>query len=78
MRGSALPSRVVVPAVVLAIAAALRLWGLGTPDQLYGDEPYYVFDAAAYIGGGTLEPIGDDPPMVLINEKAHLGAPALF
>ncbi len=60
--GSALSSRVVVPAVVLVIAAGLRLWGLGTPDQLYGDESYYVFDAAAYLGGGIVEPIGDDPP----------------
>ena len=27
-----------------------------------GTSTYYVFDAAAYLGGGIVEPIGDDPP----------------
>ena len=77
VRGSALPSRVVVPVVVLAIAAALRLWGLGSPDQPYGDESYYVFDAAAYLGGGIVEPIGDDPPAVRIADEATWVHPPL-
>ena len=51
-----------MPAVVLAIAAGLRLWGLGAPGQLYGDESYYVFDASAYLGGAIVNPIGEGPP----------------
>jgi dolichyl-phosphate-mannose-protein mannosyltransferase len=53
------------------------LWGLGTPDQLYGDESYYVFDAAAYIGGGILDPIGDHPPAVRIADEATWVHPPL-
>ena len=51
-------SRVVLPAFVLLIAAGLRLWGLASPTHLYGDEQYYVFDAAVYMGGGIGDPIG--------------------
>ena len=75
--GFAISSRVVVPAVVLAVAAGLRLWGLGTPDQLYGDESYYVFDAAAYLGGGIVDPIGEDPPAVRIADEATWVHPPL-
>jgi len=34
-----------VPAVVLLVAAGLRLWGLGDPHELVFDETYYVKDA---------------------------------
>lgn len=37
--------RWVGPAAVLLVAAALRLWGLGSPHQLIFDETYYVKDA---------------------------------
>jgi dolichyl-phosphate-mannose-protein mannosyltransferase len=70
-------SRIAVPAVVLAIAAGLRLWGLGAPGQLYGDESYYVFDASAYLGGAIVDPIGDAPPTVRIADEATWVHPPL-
>jgi dolichyl-phosphate-mannose-protein mannosyltransferase len=72
-----IPSRIAVPAVVLAIAAGLRLWGLGAPGQPYGDESYYVFDAAAYLGGGIVDPIGDNPPAVRIADEGTWVHPPL-
>jgi dolichyl-phosphate-mannose-protein mannosyltransferase len=77
VRRVAIPSRVAVPGLVLLIAAGLRLWGLGTPSQPYGDESYYVFDAAAYLGGGTMDPIGDEPPAVRIADEATWVHPPL-
>ncbi len=77
MQRVAVPSRIFVPAAVLLLAAGLRLWGLGAPGQLYGDENYYVFDAAAYLGGGTLDPIGADPPAVRIADEATWVHPPL-
>jgi dolichyl-phosphate-mannose-protein mannosyltransferase len=74
---AALPSRIVVPALVLLIAAGLRLWGLGTPGQPYGDESYYIFDAAAYLGGGIVDPIGDHPPTVRIADEGSWVHPPL-
>ena len=68
------PSRVAVPAVVLMIAAVLRLWGLPSPPSLYWDEQYYVFDAEVYLGGGIGQPIGNRPP-VKIATKAR-GSPS--
>jgi dolichyl-phosphate-mannose-protein mannosyltransferase len=72
-----IPSRIAVPAVVLAIAAGIRLWGLGAPGQPYGDEGYYVFDAAAYLGGGIVDPIGDHPPAVRIADEGTWVHPPL-
>ncbi len=77
MHRVAIPSRIVVPALVLLIAAGLRLWGLGAPGQPYGDESYYVFDAAAYLGGGTVNPIGDDPPAARIADEGTWVHPPL-
>ena len=77
MHDSPYPSRIVVPAVVLLIAAGLRLWGLGAPGQPYGDESYYVFDASAYLGGAIVDPIGDEPPAVRIADEATWVHPPL-
>jgi dolichyl-phosphate-mannose-protein mannosyltransferase len=73
----AIPSRVAVPVVVLVIAGALRLWGLAAPAQPIGDESYYVFDAAAYLGGGIVDPIGDHPPAERIADEATWVHPPL-
>jgi dolichyl-phosphate-mannose--protein O-mannosyl transferase len=72
-----IPSSVAVPVVVLAIAAGLRLWGLGDPGQPYGDESYYVFDAAVYLGGGIVDPIGTNPPAVRIADEGTWVHPPL-
>ena len=77
MQRAAIPSRVAVPGVVLLIAAGLRLWGLGAPDQPYGDEAYYVFDAAAYLGGGIVDPIGEKPPAARIADEGTWVHPPL-
>ena len=77
MHQRSIPRSVAVPLIVLAIAAGLRLWGLASPDQPYGDEPYYAFDAAAYLGGGTVGPIGADPPAVRIADEGTWVHPPL-
>ncbi len=77
VHGVAIPSRFAVPALVLLVAAGLRLWGLEAPGQTYGDESYYVFDASAYLGGTTLEPIGHEPPDVRIADEATWVHPPL-
>ena len=77
MHQRSIPSSVAVPVIVLAIAAGLRLWGLASPDQPYGDESYYVFDAAAYLGGGIVDPIGADPPAVRIADEGTWVHPPL-
>ena len=77
MHRVAIPSRLFVPAAVLLLAAGLRLWGLGAPGQLYGDENYYVFDASAYLGGAILDPIGAEPPAVRIADEATWVHPPL-
>lgn len=77
MHRVAIPSRVAVPAVVLVLAACLRFWGLGAPGQPYGDESYYVVDAAAYLGGGIVDPIGEEPPAVRIADEGTWVHPPL-
>ena len=51
--------------------------GLGAPDQPYGDESYYVFDAAVYLGGGIVDPIGADPPAARIADEGTWVHPPL-
>jgi dolichyl-phosphate-mannose-protein mannosyltransferase len=77
MHRVSIPSSVALPAVVLLIAAGLRLWGLGAPGQPYGDESYYVFDATAYLGGGIVNPIGEEPPAVRIADEGTWVHPPL-
>ncbi len=69
------PSRVAVPAVVLMIAAVLRLWGLPSPPSLYWDEQYYVFDADAYLGGGIGQPIEPVPAVKIADEGTWVHPP---
>lgn len=67
--------RIAVPMVVLAIAAGLRLWGLGAPPSLYWDEQYYVFDAEVYLGGGIGQPIPGAPPVKIADEGTWMHPP---
>jgi dolichyl-phosphate-mannose-protein mannosyltransferase len=70
-----IPSHIAVPAVVLAIAAGLRLWGFTTPQALYWDEQYYVFDAEVYIGGGIGQPIEGAPEVKIADEGTWVHPP---
>lgn len=70
-----IPSRIAVPAVVLAIAAGLRLWGLASPPSLYWDEQYYVFDAEVYLGGGIGQPIEGAPEVKIADEGTWVHPP---
>lgn len=67
--------RIAVPAVVLLIAAGLRLWGLQSPRQLYWDEQYYVFDAEVYLGGGIGQPIPGAPAVKIADEGTWVHPP---
>ncbi len=67
--------RIAVPAVILTIAAVVRLWGVSSPAAMYGDEQYYVFDAEAYLGGATLAPIGNPPPLRIADERTWVHPP---
>lgn len=64
-----------VPAVVLLIAAVLRLWGLPSPPKLYWDEQYYVFDAEVYLGGGIGQPIEPAPAVKIADEGTWVHPP---
>ena len=50
------------PALVLAIAAALRFWALGRPGVLVFDELYYVRDAISQLAHGYPTTWPDDEP----------------
>jgi dolichyl-phosphate-mannose--protein O-mannosyl transferase len=52
-RRSLMPSRVLVPIAILALAAGFRLWNLASPDMTIADEAYYAADAENYLGGGV-------------------------
>lgn len=55
---------VLVPALVLALAIATRLWGLGTPgDVIPLDETHYVTDAREILDHGTEEDFVVHPPV---------------
>ena len=69
------PLRVAVPAAVLAISAIVRLWGLSSPPSLYWDEPYYVFDAEAYLGGGFGQLIEPAPAVRIADEGTWVHPP---
>lgn len=70
-----IPTRIVVPGVVIAIAAVLRLWGLASPPALYWDEQYYVFDAEVYLGGGIGQPIEGAPTVKIADEGTWVHPP---
>lgn len=67
--------RIAVPVIVLAVAAGLRLWGLGSPPSLYWDEQYYVFDAEVYLGGGIGQPIEGAPAVKIADEGTWVHPP---
>lgn len=50
------------PVSVLILAAVLRLWALGRPDQLVFDEIYYVRDAVSQLAHGFPTTWPDDDP----------------
>jgi dolichyl-phosphate-mannose-protein mannosyltransferase len=68
-------TRIGVPAIVLLLAAVIRLWGLPSPPALYWDEQYYVFDAEAYLGGGIGQPIGNPPAVKIADEGTWVHPP---
>lgn len=56
-------ARWIVPLVVVAVAAATRLIGLGTPDDLVFDEIYYVPDARDIVAQGVESTFVVHPPV---------------
>ena len=64
-----------IPATVVLLAAILRLWGLGSPPNLYWDEQYYVFDASVYLGGGIGQPIPGAPDAKIAEEGTWVHPP---
>ena len=68
-------TRVAVPAVVLAVAAFVRLWGLPHPPSMVWDEQYYVFDAEVYLGGGIGQPVGEPPAVKIADEGTWVHPP---
>jgi len=68
-------TRISVPLVVLLIAAVIRLWGLPSPQSMYWDEQYYVFDAEVYIGGGIGQPVGEPPAVKIADEGTWIHPP---
>lgn len=53
----------VVPVVLFALAAGVRLWALGDPGRLYFDEKYYGVDANDYVTRGVEEGRPSHPPL---------------
>jgi dolichyl-phosphate-mannose-protein mannosyltransferase len=68
-------SAITVPAVVIVLAAIVRLWGLSSPADMYWDEQHYVFDAEAYLGGGIGPPVGDPPEVRIADEGTWVHPP---
>lgn len=68
---------VVLGILVTGIAAALRLFGLGTPASTYGDESWYTFDAMSYLGGGVALTQLGEPPSARISEEVTWMHPPL-
>lgn len=64
-----------MPTALILVTAALRLWALTYPPDLYWDEQHYVFDAEAYIGGGIGIPVGDPPPVLIADEGTWVHPP---
>ncbi|MGO2660715.1 dolichyl-phosphate-mannose--protein mannosyltransferase [Mycetocola reblochoni] len=61
------------PAVVLLVAAVLRLWNLGHPHELVFDETYYVKDAYTLLHNGYESTWPDEP-----NERFNAGDTDIF
>jgi dolichyl-phosphate-mannose--protein O-mannosyl transferase len=68
-------TKIAVPVIVLVLAAAIRLWGLGFPPGMIWDEQYYVLDASAYLGGGIGQPVGDPPAVKIADEGTWIHPP---
>jgi dolichyl-phosphate-mannose--protein O-mannosyl transferase len=64
-----------VPLAVLALAAGLRLWSLGSPSSTIMDEGYYVHDAEAYVGGQIDLSGAPRPSMALEDEVTWMHPP---
>jgi dolichyl-phosphate-mannose-protein mannosyltransferase len=64
-----------VPVIVLLVAAVIRLWGLPSPNELYWDEQYYVYDAEVYLGGGIGQPIPGAPAVKIADEGTWVHPP---
>jgi dolichyl-phosphate-mannose-protein mannosyltransferase len=64
-----------VPMIVLLVAAVIRLWGLPSPNELYWDEQYYVYDAEVYLGGGIGQPIPGAPAVKIADEGTWVHPP---
>ncbi len=45
------------------------------PPEQYWDEQYYVLDAAAYLGGGIGQPVGERPPETIADEGTWVHPP---
>ena len=67
--------RIGVPTIVLLVAAVIRLWGLPSPNELYWDEQYYVYDAEVYLGGGIGQPIAGAPAVKIADEGTWVHPP---
>jgi dolichyl-phosphate-mannose-protein mannosyltransferase len=52
-----------VPAALVLLAGALRLWGLDVPERLYFDEKYYARDAMERLQRGIEEGRSVHPPL---------------
>lgn len=52
-----------VPCLVMAVAAFLRLWGLGHPERMFFDETYYVEDARDLLAYGVERGRAVHPPV---------------
>lgn len=52
-----------VPFLVIALAAFLRLWGLGHPERMFFDETYYVQDARDLLAYGVERGRAVHPPV---------------
>jgi dolichyl-phosphate-mannose-protein mannosyltransferase len=70
-----LHSAVLVPLLVVSLAAGIRLWQLSSPAQTIWDEGYYAFDASAYIGGGIDATMAPKAPDANPNERSWMHPP---
>lgn len=66
---------VVVPVVLLIVAAGFRLWNLGSPGIAYWDEQHYIYDANAYLGGGYGLDVGTPPAVRIASEGTWIHPP---
>ncbi len=75
VRSRFLSSAVLVPLLVVSLAAGIRVWQLPSPTQTIWDEGYYAFDASAYIGGGIDATMTPKAPDANPNERSWMHPP---